>query len=532
MAFALMILFPVTVFAQDNTPPVAVDDFYEVPEGGTLTVPAPGVLANDYDPDPADTLVLVEVDWPSPSPYSASISLAGANMGGFSLTPNPGVTGPVTFEYRVKDSRGAWSNWATVTVDVEGTSDLEIIKAVDTMYFGGDGPSVFGFHLTVINHGPDNATDVVVTDVLPVGLIGDDIHPDLSLSGQTMTWSVGELAVGEEKSIRIIVRPDGPGRWTNTATVAGAQVDPNMTNNSDSAELAIGSVNAVKFYDWNGNGVWDDDDFELDGWMFHVEAEYVGEGTKTYCWRDSGDRYLFLVGTDVSVTELQSTIGPWFPTTPTTQTVTVSLVEVPGSPGEYAPGEYELYFGNACLVTTGKSMGYWGNRNGEAEIRSDWASVQALLSSLNLVDEKGNPTDFDKDRTPRPLTRWVNVRGNAKNMSYMLSAQLAAMALNVHFDYVTEDALVYAECLVGLVDGVEFEDYGHVAMSGNTVAVEELIRFADYLLGKYPTSYAGDASRPLLECVKNLLDRACNGQNLHCPDGIYGDFTCPICHAG
>ncbi|MBC8213208.1 MAG: tandem-95 repeat protein, partial [Candidatus Marinimicrobia bacterium] len=34
-----------------NQPPIAVDDFYEIDEGNTLTVDAPGVLANDSDPD-------------------------------------------------------------------------------------------------------------------------------------------------------------------------------------------------------------------------------------------------------------------------------------------------------------------------------------------------------------------------------------------------------------------------------------------------------------------------------------------------
>ena len=37
----------------DRDPPVTVDDAYSVAEDGKLTVPAPGVLANDTDPDAA-----------------------------------------------------------------------------------------------------------------------------------------------------------------------------------------------------------------------------------------------------------------------------------------------------------------------------------------------------------------------------------------------------------------------------------------------------------------------------------------------
>src|SRR5207253_11233962 len=47
-----------------NEAPVAVDDTYSIP-GGTVTVSAPGVLANDTDPDAGDTRTAVPVTGPA-----------------------------------------------------------------------------------------------------------------------------------------------------------------------------------------------------------------------------------------------------------------------------------------------------------------------------------------------------------------------------------------------------------------------------------------------------------------------------------
>ena len=94
-----------------NQPPTAVDDAYEATAGQLLDVPAPGVLSNDgADPD-GDPLV-VEVAAP---PATGTLDLRPD--GGFSYTPAPDASGPVTFSYRVRDGRGGEAT-ATVTVTV------------------------------------------------------------------------------------------------------------------------------------------------------------------------------------------------------------------------------------------------------------------------------------------------------------------------------------------------------------------------------------------------------------------------------
>ena len=86
-----------------NRPPVAVADSYNTNEDTTLNVPAPGVLGNDTDPDPGDTLTAVFVSGPS----HGSVTL-NAN-GAFSYVPAPNYNGPDSFSYKARDAKGAES---------------------------------------------------------------------------------------------------------------------------------------------------------------------------------------------------------------------------------------------------------------------------------------------------------------------------------------------------------------------------------------------------------------------------------------
>ena len=99
-----------------NDPPVAANDAYSVAEGGTLTVPAPGVLTNDTDPD-GDPITAVLVSGPS----NASSFTLNAD-GSFSYTHNGGETTSDSFTYQATDGV-AFSNTATVTITITPVND-------------------------------------------------------------------------------------------------------------------------------------------------------------------------------------------------------------------------------------------------------------------------------------------------------------------------------------------------------------------------------------------------------------------------
>jgi hypothetical protein len=109
-----------------NRPPVAVDDFFAVIGDNTFLADAPGVLANDSDPD-GDVLHAILIDVPSHGALQLNAD------GSFSYVPNTGFAGIDSFTYRVSDGQ-LESAVATVTLEVTALTDtIEIdIKPGDS----------------------------------------------------------------------------------------------------------------------------------------------------------------------------------------------------------------------------------------------------------------------------------------------------------------------------------------------------------------------------------------------------------------
>jgi VCBS repeat-containing protein len=103
----------ITVNSVDD-PVDAQDDAYTTPEDTPLTVPAPGVLANDSYPDGVGLLVVVS----GPSQGTLTLNQDGS----FTYTPNPNFHGTDTFVYRLTDADGD-SDTATVTINVAPVND-------------------------------------------------------------------------------------------------------------------------------------------------------------------------------------------------------------------------------------------------------------------------------------------------------------------------------------------------------------------------------------------------------------------------
>ena len=126
---------------------------------------------------------------------------------------------------------------------------------------------------------------------------------------------------------------------------------------------------------------------------------------------------------------------------------------------------------------------------------------RAMLAGLNLKQADGS--DFDPS-SYAAFRAWI-LGATATNMAYMLSAQLAAMELNVGHGMVSPGALVYAPCLVGT------NTPGANALGFITVG--DLMGAANSSLGANGTTYAGDPMRSYQECLKTTLDNANNNLN-------------------
>src|SRR5262245_34756165 len=103
-----------------NQPPVANSDSYTIAEDNSLNVlAASGVLANDTDAD-GDTLAAVLVLAPPPAAFGL---LQLQPDGSFSFAPSVNFNGTVSFTYLARDSKGADSLSAVVTITVTPVND-------------------------------------------------------------------------------------------------------------------------------------------------------------------------------------------------------------------------------------------------------------------------------------------------------------------------------------------------------------------------------------------------------------------------
>lgn len=250
-----------------------------------------------------------------------------------------------------------------------------------------------------------------------------------------------------------------------------------------------GEISVHKFYDANANATWDPGELEISGWKIAITNTTTGYAPVP--------QYTVVI-VDVEpgnyiVSEFLPVETNWKPTTP-------ASVEFPLADNDVV----SVRFGNVCLGTGGGlTLGFWGNKNGQALIDS---TKLAMLSALNLKDGAGK--DFNP-ASATALRTWL-LNGNAVNMAYMLSVQLTAMELNVASGFVKGSALIYAP---GATSANAF----------GFATVNQIMTEANVSLGAYPNTIAVSPARVMQEALKNALDNANNNKTFVQPTP--GPFT-------
>jgi LPXTG-site transpeptidase (sortase) family protein len=137
----------------------------------------------------------------------------------------------------------AGNNTASAAITPRAVADIAIAKVVDnaTPNLGSN----VTFTVTASNNGPNGATGVQVTDLLPAGLTLVSATPSGATTYNPVTgvWNVGSLANGSSATLAIVATVNTTAPTTNTATkTAENEVDPNAGN--DSANVTITPVAA------------------------------------------------------------------------------------------------------------------------------------------------------------------------------------------------------------------------------------------------------------------------------------------------
>ncbi len=219
-----------------NNPPVALDDTTTTDQDTAVTI---DVLGNDSDPDGTLNPTTVSINTP-PSNGSVVVNSDGT----VTYHPDPGFSGVDTFTYTVNDNDGLTSNVATVSITVASIgADISVTKTADNLS-PNEGDTVT-FTIVLTNNGPDDATGVTMTDLLPTGITYSTDTSGGTYNPATGIWTVGTLAAGASATLTITATVNtgtGGTTITNTASVTADQPDPNTANNSSSVSLTVAEV--------------------------------------------------------------------------------------------------------------------------------------------------------------------------------------------------------------------------------------------------------------------------------------------------
>jgi hypothetical protein len=426
--------------------------------------------------------------------WYAGVGVAAAALVLAACMDSPNPVGP-TGQVRPKGpsfSVGTPISGAIFTTDVACTgTDLNIYSNKSDVYIDG-GPAHPGAAGL-----PDGEYYVQVTS--PSGtLLGTSIG---AADETPVTVSGGEFAVCYQLSAILIKASDATPGYDDTPNPGGEyKVWVSLVNNFEESQTKTdnfkvktpdgcnpeegpcgpppsGTLSVLKWYDVNANGIHDENSsYDIIGWKVNIK-----DGIDL-------DRFtpvaLVVAPDDYVVSEYDPIESNWIHTTPTS--VGPVTVTAGGSP--------TVEFGNVCVgAGGGLTIGFWSNRNGQALLG---AGDLALLVSLNLRNANG--TDFDP-ATNTAFKNWL-LSANATNMAYMLSAQLAAMEMNVFNGFVNGNALIYAPGAVG-------------ANSLGFISVNDLMAEANTELGVHGLTVAASPERTYQEALKNALDKGNNNLN-------------------
>lgn len=240
-----------TIVDDDGAPAITIDDV-TLAEGNAGTTPFlfTVTLSNlsatpvTVDYATADGTATAGTD------YNAASGTLTINPGFLTGTITVDVLGEVAFEPNetffvdltnpasatIADPQGV----GTITNDDGPIADLSIAKTGTPGVRPG---GLIQYTITVSNAGPQSASDVVVTDVLPAGttFVSATASQGSCAGTSIVTCNLGALAAGGSATIQLdVTAPPSEGTVTNSATVSNTpETDPTPANNAGTTGTAV-----------------------------------------------------------------------------------------------------------------------------------------------------------------------------------------------------------------------------------------------------------------------------------------------------
>jgi uncharacterized repeat protein (TIGR01451 family) len=147
---------------------------------------------------------------------------------------------------------GTWKNTVTASSSENATladnhTTVKVAQVNATLDKTADVPeignnSLVNFTIAVNYTAIVNATDVVITDTLPAGLIFVNATEGYNQTGQQITWNVGTVTPGQTLTYWVVVRTSDVGNFTNKVKVSCSE---NSTILEKNATISVLAMNAT-----------------------------------------------------------------------------------------------------------------------------------------------------------------------------------------------------------------------------------------------------------------------------------------------
>ncbi|MBN1261902.1 MAG: DUF11 domain-containing protein, partial [Anaerolineae bacterium] len=127
-------------------------------------------------------------------------------------------------------------------ITIETRANLELVKTP------APSPTVVAgmpatYTLTILNHGPSDATDLILTDTLPAGITYEDWYGPgaCTHASGVVTCTASQISSGQQIAIRLrgTVAPTATGTLRNEADVAAMEFDPDIADNHAAADISV-----------------------------------------------------------------------------------------------------------------------------------------------------------------------------------------------------------------------------------------------------------------------------------------------------
>lgn len=205
----------------DTSTNVVVSDL--LPDG--LNYVSSTATKGEYDPNTG----IWNVGSLNPFQYEYLTIVATINKTG-EIVNNASVTGDG------HDSNESNNN-DSVEVEIPVAADVVIDKVIIS---SGNYLDEIIYSIVVTNNGPDMATGIIASDILPNSLIYVSSESTVgSYNSTSGIWNIGSLNPGESVNLIIVAIINRTGEIINSANVTANEYDPNLTNNNDSVNVEI-----------------------------------------------------------------------------------------------------------------------------------------------------------------------------------------------------------------------------------------------------------------------------------------------------